>query len=260
MGKASSSKKIKRVQQAGATRTPGQRRELGYPALIAGIVVVGLAVTVLAVLHRRDVQEVRPTVEDHWVAAYGTFVCDEFLGNLDTVEADAPADLHADGLIHIHPTSEENAGENSVFGLFLTASGVVVGPDGTLTLPDGTSYAEGDDCDGEPGRLALYQWPPQSSENTDPRIITSDIAGTRFTEDGQIYVLAFAPRGAEVPLPPSTSNLDDPDDTEPEVVETAESAPTTAPDGADPGAGELGAQEPATTTSSPDATTTTVGG
>ena len=121
---------------------------------------------------------------------------------------------------------------------------------GTLTLPDGTAYSEGDDCDGEPGRLALYQWPPQAGENTDPRIITSDIAGTRFTEDGQIYVLAFAPRGAEVPLPPSTSNLDDPDDTEPEVVEPVESASTTTPEGGDV----------PTTTAAAEPTTTTVGG
>ena len=41
MGKASSSKKIRRVQQAGVSRAPGQRRNLAYPALIVGIIVVG---------------------------------------------------------------------------------------------------------------------------------------------------------------------------------------------------------------------------
>jgi hypothetical protein len=264
MGKASSSKKIKRVQQAGATRSPGQRRELGYPALIVAIVVVGLVLTVLSVLHRRSVEEVRPTVDDSWVAPYGTFICNEFIGNLDTVQADAAADLHADGLIHVHPTSEETAGENAVFGLFLESAGVVVGADGSLTLPDGTTYADGDDCDGEPGRLALYQWPPQAGENTDPRIITSDIPGTRFTEDGQIYVLAFAPRGAEVPLPPSISNLDEPDDTEPEVVEPSGATTTTAPAGAPEGEPSAGAEGGTPTTvagaGQGEAPTTTVGG
>lgn len=254
MGKASSSKKIKRVQQAGATRTPGQRRQLGYPALIAAIVLIGLIGTVLAVLYRRDVEQVRPTVDDQWVAAYGTFVCDEFIGNLDTVQPDAPADLHADGLIHIHPTSEESAGENAVFGLYLTSANIGLGADGSLTLPDGTTYADGDDCNGEPGRVALYQWPPQSSDTTEPRIITTNIAGTRFNEDGQTYVLAFAPRGAEVPLPPSTDNLDEPDDTEPDVDESTST--TVAPGGSDT---PEDTDPPDTTVPAADSTTTTGG-
>lgn len=227
MGKASSSKKIKRVQQAGASRTPGQRRQLGYPALIGAILVVGLVLTAFAVSHRRTVEQVSPAVGESWVAGYGTYICDGFVDNPETVEADAPADLHSDGLIHIHPTAEDNAGENAVFGLFTNAVGIQVG-DGTLTLPDGTPYADGDDCNGEPGRVALYVWPPQAGENTDPRVITTGIPATRFTDDGQTFVLAFAPRGAEVPLPPSADRIDDPDDTEPTVADAPATTTTVA--------------------------------
>ena len=49
MGKASSSKKIRRVQQAGVSRAPGQRRNLAYPALIVGIIVVGTLLVFLTV-------------------------------------------------------------------------------------------------------------------------------------------------------------------------------------------------------------------
>lgn len=259
MGKASSSKKIKRVQAAGATRTPGQRRELGYPAVILAIIVLGLVLTAFAVLHRRDSEEVRPTVEDQWVAAYGTYICNEFIGNLPTVQENAPVDLHSDGLLHIHPTDESNAGENAVFGLYLESAGITIDATGTLTLPDGTSYTSNEtDCDGEPGRVALYQWPPQSGENTDPRIITSNISGTRFTEDGQIYVLAFAPQGAEVPLPPSVSNLDEPDFTEPEVSNAPETTTTTTVAGE--GTTSTVAGEPSETTVPEGDTTTTVEG
>ena len=259
MGKASSSKKIKRVQAAGATRTPGQRREVGFPAVIAGIIVLGLVLTAFAVLHRRDSEEVRPTVEDNWVAAYGTYICNEFIGNLPTVQADAPVDQHSDGLLHIHPTEASNAGENAVFGLYLESAGITIDAAGNLTLPDGTTYTSNEtDCEGEPGRLALYQWPPQSGENTDPRIITNNIAGTRFTEDGQIFVLAFAPQGAEVPLPPSVSNLDEPDDAEPEVTEAAETTPTTTVAGEATDTTIVG--EPSETTVPEGDTTTTVEG
>jgi hypothetical protein len=258
MGKASSSKKIKRVQQAGASRAPGQRRNLGYPAVIAGVVLVGLVLTFFAVRHRRHVEEVRPTVEDNWVQAYGTFICDRFIDPFPTVQDDAPADLHADGLIHVHPTEEANAGEASVIGLYFQSAGVQVS-DGSITLPDGTTYSDGDDCNGEPGRVALYVWPPQAGENTDPRVVTTNIGAQRFDQDAKSYVLAFAPRGAEVSLPPSTSRLRDPDDTEPEVVEPSSEATTTtaAPDGA------TDTTAPATTapaTTAPAETTTTEAG
>lgn len=254
MGKASSSKKIKRVQQAGATRTPGQRRQLGYPAMIAAIVVVGLVLTAFAVSHRRTVEQVSPAVGESWVAGYGTYICDGFVDNPATIEPDAPADLHADGLIHIHPTAEDNAGENAVFGLFTNAVGIQVG-DGTLTLPDGSTYTDGDDCNGEPGRVALYVWPPQSGDNTDPRVITTGIPATRFTDDGQTFVVAFAPRGADVPLPPSADRIDEPDVAEPDVAE-APATTTTVP------SGETTTTAPGATTAPVEGgeTTTTVGG
>lgn len=261
MGKASSSKKIKRVQQAGASRTPGQRRALGFPFLIGAIIVVGLVLTAFAVQHRRNVEEVAPTVEDRWVEAYGTFICDEFITNFSTVQADAPIDLHDDGLIHVHPTDETNAGENALFALFAQSVGLQVA-DGTITLPDGTTYSDGDDCNGEEGRVALYVWPPQAGENTDPRVITTGIPTTRFLDDGQSYVLAFAPRGTEVPLPPSISRLDSPIDAEPEVS-PQDSGADAGGEGAGEGDGGDGSQDTTTTapeggsTSAPD---TTAGG
>lgn len=282
MGKASSSKKIKRVQAAGATRSPGQKRQLGFPALIVAILVVGMLGTAFAVAHRRTNEEVRPTTEDHWVAAYGTYICgQEFnLGNLDNVVKDAPVDLHSDGLIHIHPTDEKSSGSGAVFGLFLESVGITLG-DGTMTLPDGTIYTDGDECPAEgdepaePGRVALYQWPPQAGENTEPRVITSNIASTRFTEDGQTYVLAFAPRGAEIGFPPSHDRIDEREDTEPKVSKapTTTAAPaTTAPGSRPPGSTPPGstaapgdAGNPATTaapstTAAPEAPGTTADG
>ncbi len=260
MGKASSSKKIKRVQAAGATRSPGQRRQIGFPALIAAILIVGLLGTAFAVAHRRTSEEVRPTTDDHWVAAYGTYICgEEFnIGNLDNVVKDAPVDLHSDGLIHIHPTDEQTSGEGAVFGLFLQSVGITLG-DGTMTLPNGKTYTDGEDCPATgdqkagPGRVALYQWPPQAGDNTDPRIITSNIATTRFTEDGQTYVLAFAPQGTDVGFPPSEDRLDQPDNKEP-AVSKAPTTTTTVPATTAPGAPTTG---PAVGT---DPTTTAAGG
>jgi len=212
MGKASSAKKIKRVQQAGATRSPGQRRQLGFPALVIGILVVGLVLTGFAIGHRRSIERVAPSVGDEWYMAYGTNICGLFQESYPNVGADGDIFLGADGLINVRPTSEDTEGANALFGSFLQSIGIQVS-DTSIVLPDGTTYTNGETCEGLEGeaRVALYEWPPQSGENTDPRIITSNIGGTRFTDDGRTYVLAFAPRTEEIPLPPSHDRLENPD-------------------------------------------------
>ncbi len=195
----------------------GQRRQLGFPALIVAIIVLGLAGTALAVNHRRVNEEVAPTVEDHWHEAFGIYVCGEFLPNQSPVVEDSPITLYSDGLINIQPEDENSAGANAMFGIFLQTMGITLTPT-SMTLSDGTTHTNGEDCDGEEARLALYVWPPQAGDNTEPRIITSSIETTRFSDDGQSYVLAFNPRDQDVPLPPSQANLDDPSSEPAEVV------------------------------------------
>jgi hypothetical protein len=255
MGKASSAKKIKRVQQAGATRSPGQRRQLGYPGLILGIVVVGLALTFLAVQHRRDVEKEEPAVGTVWHEAFGLFICDEFHGTLQPADPDAPIVLYPDGLIRVAPEKEKEAGANATFSSFFEAMGIQV-TDTSLTLADGTVFTNGDDCGGQPGRVALYDWPPQAVDATEPRIISSGIAETRFNADGRSYVLAFAPRDAEVKLPPSTDSLDDPSDEKPKKAETS----TTAAPTETTVAGETTTTVAGAPTTAAEAPTTTAGG
>lgn len=267
MGKASSAKKIKRVQQAGATRSPGQRRAVGFPALVAGIIVLGLVLTVVAVQHRRHVEKVEPAIGTVWHEAFGLYVCGEFRGTISPVDPDAPIVLYSDGLIRVAPDSEEDAGSNATFALFFEAMGIQV-TDTSLTLPDGTTYTNGDDCGGQPGRVALYDWPPQALDNTDPRIISSSIPATRFSADGKAYVLAFAPGDAEVSLPPSVSALDDPSDEKlpeagDETSTTAPASETTAPAETVPAEtvpAETVPSETAPAETAPAETTTTAGG
>lgn len=256
MGKASSAKKIKRVQQAGATRTPGQRRQLGFPALIAGILVVGLTLTFLAVQHRRDVEKEEPAIGTVWHEAFGLFICGEFRGTLQPADPDAPIVLYPDGLIRVAPDDEASAGPNATFAMFFEAMGIEV-TDTSITLPDGTTYNNDDDCGGQPGRVALYDWPPQAVDATEPRIISSAITATRFNADGRSYVLAFAPRDAEVSLPPSVDALGDPSDEKPQKAEASTTAPGSTETTA---AGETTTTAAGTPTTAAEATTTTAGG
>lgn len=263
MGKASSAKKIRRVQQAGVSRAPGQRRNLGYPALIIAILVVGAVLTWFARESRQADASVAPVANrDHWHAAFGIDVCGVFEGNISDQGADRLGiHTHADGLVHIHPFGDGGAGENATFGKFADQVGITLG-DGEFTMPDGTTYRNGDDCpskeggDGESGkgRVVLYVWPPQANENTEPRTVTSNLSEVRFTEDGQILVLGFVPEGYEPELPPSVPALANPIDEEPEPGGSgggsggegggSTSTPTTAPEGTAPESTQAPTSEP----------------
>jgi hypothetical protein len=263
MGKASSAKKIKRVQQAGVSRAPGQRRNLGYPALIIGILVVGSVLVFFARNEREASASEAPVAnQDHWHAAFGIDICGEIQPNPGDAGPDTKGiHTHQDGLIHIHPFVGAAAGQNATFQVFAEQTGIEV-TDDSFTLPDGTTYTNGDDCENEdgetePGRVALYVWPPQATEATEPEIITSDIAGTRFTEDGQAFMLAFVPEGADVPLPPSVEALANPIDLEtPPEEGSTEFTTTTAP--ADDASTTTAPAGDAATTTAP--TTTAPGG
>jgi hypothetical protein len=220
MGKASSAKKIKRVQQAGVSRAPGQRRNLGYPALVGGIIIVGLVLVFFARGQREASAGEAPVAnQDHWHAAFGIDICGEFQENPADVGPDAQGiHTHQDGLIHIHPFVGAAAGKNAQFSVFADQIGLEIGED-SFTLPDGTTYTNGDDCTDEDGkktegRVAMYVWPPQATDATDPEIVTSDIGAIRFSDDGQAFVLAFVPKDDDVSLPPSLPELESPSDLE----------------------------------------------
>lgn len=216
MGKASSSKKIRRVQQAGVSRAPGQRRNLAYPALIAAIVVVGVVLVVLARDSRQATATEAPTTRDHWHAAYATNICGVAQGNPADVGPDRLGiHTHQDGLIHIHPFTASATGTNATFAKFAQSIGLTVSPD-SMKLADGTTKTNGQKCDGKKAEVALYVWPPQANDKTEPKRVTGDaINDVRFAEDGQAYVLSFNPPDWKPKLPASMSELANPSDVEP---------------------------------------------
>ncbi len=228
MGKASSSKKIRRVQQAGVSRAPGQRRNLAYPALVVAIVVVGVVLVVIARDSRQATATEAPTTRDHWHAAYATNICGVAQGN----PADAGPDrlgihTHQDGLIHIHPFTASATGANATFQKFLDSVGITV-TDDSIKLPDGTTKTNGQKCDGKAGEVALYVWPPQANDKTEPKRVTgSAINDVRLTEDGQAFVLSFNPSDWKPKLPASMKELANPSDVEPGQSGGLNSATTT---------------------------------
>lgn len=284
MATASTQKKIERVQRAGVKRRAGQRRPLGFPALVIGIVVVGTVLVLLARDARNAVTVTRPTTEDQWYAAFGVYVCGEWLpaGDItDVTKSTGGIQANGDGLISIRPTSTKTAGKNAVIGQFFKAVGIDIDNTGwTHTPVNGSpdSHRKGDACDpdGEGGKEPttktsprLLVFPPQASDKTEPDVLVDNFATERFKEDGKTYVLALLPDDADpndVPLPPSVKALENPNGTPPGVpakqgdtsTTTAAPASTTTAGGESTTTSAAGTSAP-TTTAAGAATTTTAG-
>ena len=215
MGKASSSKKVARAAKAAGR--PGTGRSWGWPALISGLVVLGL---VLIVISRGQTEDaVAPKLGDHWHAAYAIYSCDTFLPPLtDTVADETGLHTHGDGLMHLHPFGTSYTGENANIENWGLTTGLELSDDSFTA--GAVERKNGDECDGgAKGTVQLKVW--DSPDDTEGRILEGDFADYA-PQEFSMWVLAFVPEGTEIPKPPQ------------QVIETLR-----APDDGAPGEGSV---------------------
>lgn len=232
-----------RAASTGGGRTARGSRPLGWYAAIALVAILGVSGIVFSRAERRDELAAgkdltAPAVgRDHWHSAYGFFLCDEFAPAITDERGPKGIHTHGDGVIHVHPSVRSAAGKNSTLGLFADAARFTLN-DEEIKLPGGKSYKEGKTkCDGKPGIVQV---------KVDGKVVTENVRSIRFTER-QLLTIAFAPKGAELPDPPSKGQLDNLDDV-PQQQQPPLSIPTDPEAPADPNApaeGETGTSAPA---------------
>jgi hypothetical protein len=257
MGRASSAKKVARAARAGGRTSQGPKRQLAFPIGIAAIVVVGALLVVFARSANEEQASASPKVGDHIHAAYGIYVCDAFLPALtDTGPDTTGLHTHGDGVAHIHPFANGASGKNSTISKWGETVGLQAGSD-SFTV-NGTEYADGYDCNGQPAQVSLYVWPPDDPD-AEPEVITSDIGGFRLDTDRQLFTLAVVPEGTDVPRPESAGELDQLSDLSPLEAPSSTTAPATplAP-GATDSTATTAPAEPAPSDAQPESTETTV--
>jgi hypothetical protein len=245
MGKASSAKKVARAARAGGSRRPGQRRQLGFPILVAAIVIVGVSLVLFARDNREANAEPRSAANeepDHWHAALGIYQCSRFIfdgtpegGPFFSDLLDDPQGIHThgDGVIHIHPFLDSAGGRNARMQIFFDDIGLEAS-DSRVTFPDGTVWDEAETTcgdDDEPGQIVLARWNSAQAAADGERpseIITEDFGDARFRADREYFTFAFIQpdRIDEIPVRPdiieSLNNLSD-------VIEADGSSTTTEP-------------------------------
>jgi hypothetical protein len=225
MGKASSSKKVARAARAGGRVSGSRQRNLLFPGVLALVAVLGTGLIVFAANDRKSEANIPPVVlEDHWHAAFGVYVCDEFQPDVPGFESAVGIHTHDDGVIHIHPSSSGGAGENARLGVYLDGAGIDLSDD-TLSM-NGETWEEGEDaCGDEDAELIVAQWKDVETTDDKPALIRRDFDDIRFREDGEGYTVAFVPEGTtDIPKPESAAQLA-------ELGALDDATATTTPDG-----------------------------
>jgi hypothetical protein len=241
MGKSSSAKKVARAARAGGATSKGKKRNLLFPISVAAVLIVGVLIVGLARNTNTSAAQQAPRVTDHFHAAYGIYVCDKFLDPLTDKTADTLGiHTHGDGIIHIHPFGSAAAGKNATLITWGKTDGLTFAKD-SFTV-NGTTYANGYDCNGQPAHVALYVWNADDTASA-PQVITSNVGDFRMSKDRLAIVLAMVPDGVTPPPPPSIPTLDNLSDvpgatTTTSVVGSATVTPGASPDPANtiPGA------------------------
>ncbi|HVF32916.1 MAG TPA: hypothetical protein VM933_07765 [Acidimicrobiales bacterium] len=203
MGRASSSKKVARAASTGGGRTARGARPLGWYAAIALVVTLGISGIVFSREERRDelaagADGSAPVANvDHWHAAYGIYLCDGFAPAITNERDPKGIHTHADGIIHIHPFVRSAAGRNATLEVFADAVDMTLGDD-ELEVPGGESYESGETkCGDDEGIVQV---------KVNDEVITEEVANIKLN-DQDVVTIAFAPRGADIPPPPSAGDL-----------------------------------------------------
>jgi len=174
-----------------------QRKGFGTYAFTA-IVVIAVAVAGWQIAKSLTASD-EPKVGDHIHAALGITVCGlpvenapEF-ENQDGTETKAGLHSHGDGLLHIHPFTEEESGDSATVGRFMDYGGWEADED-HLRLWDGLEVSSGDPC--PDGRTARVRWSLNGEEQDGN---PSDYK----PEDQDVISIAFLPDGDPIPEPPA---------------------------------------------------------
>jgi len=268
MGKASSAKKVARAARTGGARKR-DRPKLAFPMAIFVVLIAGALLVVQArSTHEASfADEAAPSAskKDHWHAAYGLYVCDHFLPALNDAKDDKLGiHTHGEGIIHIHPFTAAASGVRAQMKVFADQVGLTLFDDG-FTVPDPTGgeskeYRTGYDCNGKPGKFAVYRYKPD-----DPtamvEVFEKDINKINFSDDRDAYTFAILPEGASEPppMPDSVSGLDSLSDVDTPQGAGAPGAPGVpgVPGAGDPGLGVPGADGLGPTLTIPDLSTPT---
>lgn len=183
-----------------------RRRLFRFSTVIVVILVLGVGLVVIAKANRDFSPPPRQNT-DHWHSAYAVWDCqaNEELGAFEPpfLSTDDGVGIHShqDNVIHIHPWFERSSGNDATLSHFFTAMRATVTKE-AITIPGGGTLTAGVECDGEPSIITVRRWRDINNLDRDPVIYTDDFGEIQLMNTGEVFVIARAPKGADVETPP----------------------------------------------------------
>jgi hypothetical protein len=166
-----------------------------------------------------------PTINDHWHAAYGFYLCDTWYqldGNLE--ERDSRGQFtntnfvrtgihsHDDGVIHWHPYNSRGVGKNAVLGVFLETYEVEL-EDDKITFPPQNALGgqevwdeDEDQCDGEDAEISVKAWSSFTDTDGGTRYV-ANMNNIHIDNDGMVFAIYFTSDDASQVMPPWAQQL-----------------------------------------------------
>lgn len=232
MANSTSTKKAAKLAQKGKGKRVRFQGGTLFPLIVAITLIVGTVVIVYARQTQPAADSSPPTINDHWHAAYGFFLCDtwyQLQGNLE--EQNSQGQLvntnflrtgihsHDDGVIHWHPYTSVGVGKRAKLGVFLDTYDVEL-EDDRLSFPDNqpvnaetripasqTEWVEGEtQCDGEDGELSVKAWDLYTDTDEGTTYI-ANMDQIHVDNQNMVFGIYFVPRGADRPMPPWAQDL-----------------------------------------------------
>jgi hypothetical protein len=260
VARPSSTKKAAKLAQKGKGRKVRFQGGTVFPAAVAITLILGFALIVYSRQSLPEADSTPPTINDHWHAAYGFYLCDtwyKLAGNLEGTNSAGQPEFpkfvrtgvhsHDDGVMHWHPFSSASTGANAVLGVFLDTYDVELTND-TLKFPDNNvlgfakEYKEGETkCNGQDAELSVKVWNSYTDTDAGKRYI-ANMDRIHIDHDGMVFGIYFTPKDTDQVMPPWSSEL-------PSLgaVDTGQSAPTTTVAGSTPGSTTAGSTPGSTT-------------
>jgi hypothetical protein len=230
---SSSAKKVARLASRGKGKKVRFQGGSVFPIAVAIVVVLGLLAIIYGRQSRPSDGSGVPRVNDgsnidaHWHAAFGIYVCDTFqpkiVGTLEETGIDSDGQTvllndkfrilgihsHGDGIIHYHPASTKSSGNRAKLGVFLDSYDIKL-TDTEMIMPQaqgGEKWSTKDTkCDGKDTQLITRVWDHFNDAGTFHDVVT-DFNNIRITNDGMVFVVAFVPKGTDIPMPDWASQL-----------------------------------------------------
>jgi hypothetical protein len=230
---SSSAKRVARLASRGKGKKVRFQGGSVFPIAVALVVVLGLLAIVYGRQSRPSNGAGVPRVNDgtntdaHWHAAFGIYICDTFQPKITGTKEEQGTDAqgntvflddkfrilgvhsHGDGIIHYHPYSTKSSGNRAKLGVFLDVYNIKL-TDTELVMPadqGGDKWSTKDTkCGGKDTDLIVRVWDKFSDTGVFHDVVT-DFNNIRITNDGMVFVVAFVPKGTDIPQPDWAAQL-----------------------------------------------------